>query len=197
MGCQDRYSEEGSPGHDFIAWRVRGQAVGGRYPPPAGWQISLRLRAHHQHACGISRRSQDGIADIDRFLSDRKAAARLQHRSDRPLSAICRPIVQQHDELRDRQGDRQAYQAQGISHGQEPELGRDRQLLAVKRFPAKWITGSREENASKQEIEPRSDSIGTEKALVLLSQKVAVSGLRESVKVHISERAEHGSTTVS
>jgi hypothetical protein len=26
-------------------------------------------------------------------------------------------------------------------------------------------TGSREENASKQEIEPRSDSIGTEKAL--------------------------------
>jgi hypothetical protein len=28
-------------------------------------------------------------------------------------------------------------------------------------------TGSREENASKQEIEPRSDSIGTEKALVL------------------------------
>ena len=36
-----------------------------------------------------------------------------------------------------------------------------------------------------------------ETVLVLLSQKVAVSGLRESVKVHISERAEHGSTTVS
>ena len=35
----------------------------------------------------------------------------------------------------------------------------------LKRFPAKWITGSREENASKQEIESRSDSIGTEKAL--------------------------------
>ena len=32
--------------------------------------------------------------------------------------------------------------------------------------------------------------------LVLLSQKVAVSGLRESVKLHVSERAEHGSTTV-
>jgi hypothetical protein len=28
-------------------------------------------------------------------------------------------------------------------------------------------TGSREENASKQELEPRSDSIGTEKALAL------------------------------
>ena len=33
-------------------------------------------------------------------------------------------------------------------------------------------------------------------SLVLLSQKVAVSGLRESVKLHVSERAEHGSTTV-
>ena len=37
--------------------------------------------------------------------------------------------------------------------------------LAPKRFPAKWMTGSREENVSKQEIEPRSDSIGTEQAL--------------------------------
>src|SRR5450755_3445581 len=44
---------------------------------------------------------------------------------------------------------------------------------APKRFPAKHAlgfdprveTGLREENASRQEIEPRSDSIGTEKAL--------------------------------
>jgi 6-phosphogluconolactonase len=74
---------------------------------------------------------QDGNADCDRFLSDRKAAARLQHRSDRPLSAVGRPVVQQHDELRDRQKDRQAHQAEGLSDGQEPELGRDRQLLTA------------------------------------------------------------------
>jgi len=32
-------------------------------------------------------------------------------------------------------------------------------------FSSEVDTGSREENASKQEVEPRSDSIGTEKAL--------------------------------
>jgi hypothetical protein len=32
-------------------------------------------------------------------------------------------------------------------------------------FSSEVDTGSREKNASKQEIEPRSDSIGTEKAL--------------------------------
>ena len=47
------------------------------------------------------------------------------------------------------------------------------------------------------ELNGRSLSMSMGKVLVLLSQKVAVSGLRESVKVHISERAEHGSTTVS
>ena len=62
---------------------------------------------------------------------DRKAAARLQHRSDRPLSAGGRPVVQQHDELCDRREDRQADQAEGISDGQEPELGRDREFREV------------------------------------------------------------------
>jgi hypothetical protein len=36
-------------------------------------------------------------------------------------------------------------------------------------FSSEVDTGSREENASKQEVEPRSDSIGMEKALALRS----------------------------
>jgi hypothetical protein len=35
----------------------------------------------------------------------------------------------------------------------------------IKAFSSEVDTGSREENVSKQELEPRSDSIGTEKAL--------------------------------
>ena len=46
--------------------------MGRGYPPHAGRQISLRLRAHHQHAFGIQGRSQNGNADIDRFLCHRK-----------------------------------------------------------------------------------------------------------------------------
>ncbi len=70
------------------------------------------------------------LTPIDSF-ADREAAARLQHRSDRPLSAGGRRIVQQHDELFDRQGDRQARQAEGVPDGQEAELGRDRRVLEV------------------------------------------------------------------
>jgi len=48
---------------------------------------------------------------------------------------------------------------------------------AARAFSSEVDTGSREENASKQEVEPRSASIGTEKALeerasVLMSKKV-------------------------
>ncbi len=64
-GCQDRHPEEGSADCDFAAEGFRGQAMGGGHPPDARWQISLRVRTHHQHACGLQRRSQDGIADID------------------------------------------------------------------------------------------------------------------------------------
>jgi hypothetical protein len=37
---------------------------------------------------------------------------------------------------------------------------------AISAFSGALDTGSREENASKQEVEPRSDSIGTNEALV-------------------------------
>src|SRR5712671_2031448 len=47
----------------------------------------------------------------------------------------------------------------------------DKILRGTGAFSSEVDTGSRQENASKQEIEPRSDSIGTEKALVLLRHK--------------------------
>src|SRR5712671_6459185 len=47
----------------------------------------------------------------------------------------------------------------------------DKILRGTGAFSSEVDTGSREENASKQEIEPRSDSIGTEKALGSLNAK--------------------------
>jgi hypothetical protein len=49
--------------------------------------------------------------------------------------------------------------------------------LAARAFSSEVDTGSREENASKKEIEPRSDSIGTEKALARADLDVVVGGL--------------------
>jgi hypothetical protein len=43
---------------------------------------------------------------------------------------------------------------------------RDQQAVLAIAFSSEVDAGSREENASKQKIEPRSDSIGTEKALM-------------------------------
>jgi hypothetical protein len=49
--------------------------------------------------------------------------------------------------------------------------------LAARAFSSEVDTGSREENAPKKEIEPRSDSIGTEKALARADLDVVVGGL--------------------
>ena len=48
-------------------------------------------------------------------------------------------------------------------------LVHNRSQLNIRAFSSEVDTGSREENASKQEIKPRSDSIGTEKALVTVA----------------------------
>ena len=83
---------EGSAGHDRIAQRLDGKpwAADIHLTPMANF---FTPRAHHQHACGFRVDPKTGmLASID-SLSDRKAAARLQHRSDRPLSAVGRPII--------------------------------------------------------------------------------------------------------
>jgi sugar/nucleoside kinase (ribokinase family) len=80
--------------------------------------------------------------------------------SGRPLSAglLAMPagivVVSQHPHLKPQR-----------RHGCEKIL-RIHPTSSARAFSSEVETGSREENASKQEIEPRSDFIGTEKALV-------------------------------
>jgi hypothetical protein len=79
--------------------------------------------------------------------------------SGRPLSAglLAMPagivVVSQHPHLKPQR-----------RHGCE-KIQRIHPTSSARAFSSEVETGSREENASKQEIEPRSDFIGTEKAL--------------------------------
>ena len=102
------------------------QALGRRNPAHPGRRLSLRIRAHLEHACGVQGRRRDRQADPGGELPDRAAAARLRDRPIGPLSLRGRGKVGLDDELRDRRQNRQARQAQAISGRQEPELGRDR-----------------------------------------------------------------------
>ena len=104
-----------------------GQDLGGRPSPDAGRQVPLCQRARHQHDRGLQGRSWRGHADADRAHRDRAAAARLRHRSHRPLSPGGGPALRFDDQLRHRSGQRQAHQAQAISDGQKSQLGGDRQ----------------------------------------------------------------------
>ena len=56
--------------------------------------------------------------------------------------------------------------------------------LAARAFSSEVDTGSREENAPRKEIEPRSDSIGTEKALTRADLDVVVGGLGLGYTAH-------------
>ncbi len=56
-----------------------------------------------------------GMLTAIEFVPDRKAATRVQHRSDRTLSGLGRPVVQQHHGPHDRQEGRTPAEAQGLS----------------------------------------------------------------------------------
>jgi len=116
-----RHPEEGSQVATSLP-RVLTASRGRRTSTSRRTTIPLRLRAHHQHARGIQRRSQDGHADVDRFLCDGKAAARLQHRSDGRYLFSVANYPSSMTSYAD-QGHRQAHQAEGISGRQEAELG--------------------------------------------------------------------------
>ena len=103
---QDRHAE-GTAGGRRAAREEAGKDLGGRPSPDAGRQVPLCQRARHQHDRGLQGRSRRGHADADRTHRDRAAAARLRHRSHRPLSPGGGPALRFDDQLRHRSGQRQ------------------------------------------------------------------------------------------
>ena len=124
------------------AERLCRQAVGGGHPCHAGRQIPLCLRAHEQHAGGVSRRPPQRHADGDRQLCDGKTAARLRHRPGRALSVRGRPALQQSDRLCDRQKKRRASQAEAIPDGRKSELDRDRRFFLLRLARLRFCSAS-------------------------------------------------------
>ena len=69
------------------------------------------------------------LTSIDSFATEKQPRGFSIDPTGRYLLAVGQ-LSNSMTSLRDRQGDRQAHQAQGVSGGQESELGRDRRLLA-------------------------------------------------------------------
>ena len=108
-----RPTSRASPRPPICTSRPTASSSTDRSAPRAPWPRSRSIPAN-------------GTLTLDRQRADREATARLQHRFLRSLSARGRPALPRPVELRDRPGQRQAHQAEGVPHGQEPELGRDR-----------------------------------------------------------------------
>ena len=119
-------------------------------------------------AVGEGRRQHAPILDVDGIGLEHGTFVRTQTRRD--IADVAR-----HARHRDRLSPRAGLDLLEIEHRRKRMASHPDQRTAAGHRPLRGVrgeqlgdaveTGSRQENASKQELEPRSDSIGTEKAL--------------------------------
>ena len=96
-------------------------------------RVSLRLRTHHQHACRIWGRSQEGITDADRFYPTEKQPRGF---SIDPTGRYLLSVGQLSNSMTSYAIDKATGKLTKLKEypdRQEPELGRDRRFLAVER----------------------------------------------------------------
>ena len=119
LGRRARDAARAAADHD-PAGRLHRQALGGGPAPDARRQAPLCVRAHQQHAVGVPGRPRQRPAAAARPDADRKDAARVRHRFDRPLAGGRRAGLPQRVGARDRCGDRRAAAPKRLAVGKNP-----------------------------------------------------------------------------